>query len=86
MGKGPGGIELLNLFILAEKRKFLKQQGEGKSFCKQLWCTLAKLKTIFLQEHMPLWHGGGSFGYMFKSDIAGSSGSTMSNFLRNSHD
>jgi hypothetical protein len=34
-------------------------------------------------EDMSLLHVGGSFGYMPKSGIAGSSGSTMSNFLRN---
>ena len=34
-------------------------------------------------EHMPLWDVGTSFMYMPSSDIAGSSGRTMSNFLRN---
>jgi hypothetical protein len=32
---------------------------------------------------MPLWHGGAPFGYVPKSSIAGFSGSSMSNFLRN---
>jgi hypothetical protein len=31
---------------------------------------------------MPLWHGGASFGYIPKSGIAGSSGRSISNFLR----
>ena len=35
-------------------------------------------------EHVPLLHGGVSSGYMPRSGIAGSAGSTMSNFLRNS--
>jgi hypothetical protein len=34
-------------------------------------------------EHVTLLHVGGSYGYMPRSDIAESSGSTMSNFLRN---
>ena len=34
-------------------------------------------------EHVPLWHGGASFGYIPKSGIAGSSGRSISNFLRN---
>ena len=34
-------------------------------------------------EHMPFWHGGASFGYIPKSGIAGSSGRSISNFLRN---
>ena len=35
-------------------------------------------------EHVSLLHVGASSGYMPRSGIAGSSGSTMSNFLRNS--
>ena len=34
-------------------------------------------------EHTSLWYGGASFGYMPKSGITGSSGRTISNFLRN---
>jgi hypothetical protein len=34
-------------------------------------------------EHVSLLHVRASFGYMLRSGIAGSSGSTMSNFLRN---
>jgi hypothetical protein len=34
-------------------------------------------------EHVSLLHVGASFGYVPRSGIAGSSGSTMSNFLRN---
>jgi hypothetical protein len=34
-------------------------------------------------EHVSLLYVRESFGYMARSDIAGSSGNTMSNFLRN---
>ena len=34
-------------------------------------------------EHVSLWHGGASFGYMYKIGIAGSSSRSISNFLRN---
>ena len=34
-------------------------------------------------EHMPLWHGGASFGYILKSGISGSSDRYISNFPRN---
>jgi hypothetical protein len=33
-------------------------------------------------EQVSLWHGGASFGYIPKSGIAGSSGRSISNFLR----
>jgi hypothetical protein len=36
-----------------------------------------------IMEHVPLWHGGASFGYISKSGIAESSGRNISNFLRN---
>jgi hypothetical protein len=36
-------------------------------------------------EHMTLWSGGGYFMCMSKSGIAGSSGRSISNFLRNLH-
>ena len=34
-------------------------------------------------EHVSLWYGGASFGYMPRSGITGSSGRTIPNFLRN---
>jgi hypothetical protein len=34
-------------------------------------------------EHVPLWHGGASLGYIPMSGIAGSSGRSISNLLRN---
>jgi hypothetical protein len=34
-------------------------------------------------EHVPLWYGGATFGYMSSSGIAGSSDKTISSFLRN---
>jgi hypothetical protein len=36
-----------------------------------------------IMEHMFLLHAGASSGYIPRAGIAGSSGSTMSNFLRN---
>ena len=40
----------------------------------------AAMKVV---EHVPLWHGGASFGYIPKSGIVGSLGRSISNFLRN---
>jgi hypothetical protein len=37
---------------------------------------------VNIVEHVPLWHGGASFGYITKSGIAGSSGGYIFNFLR----
>lgn len=34
-------------------------------------------------EHVLLWHGGASLGYIPKSGISGSLGRSISNFLRN---
>jgi hypothetical protein len=34
-------------------------------------------------EHVSLWFGGATFGYMPRSSIAGTSGKTISNFLKN---
>ena len=42
-----------------------------------------KKAAMNIVEHMPLWHGGASFGYIPKSGIAGSSGRYISNLLRN---
>ena len=39
--------------------------------------------TVNMVEHVSLWHGGASFGYIPKSGIAGFSGRSMSNFLKN---
>jgi hypothetical protein len=39
--------------------------------------------TMNIVEHVSLFHIGTFSGYMPRSGIAGSSGSTMSNFLRN---
>ena len=38
--------------------------------------------TMNIMEHMSPGHGGVSFGYLPKSGIAGSSGRSISNFLR----
>jgi hypothetical protein len=34
-------------------------------------------------KHVSLWHCGATFGYISKSGLAGSSGRSISNFLRN---
>ena len=39
--------------------------------------------TVTIVEHVSLWHGGATFRYIPKSGIAGSSGRSISNFLRN---
>jgi hypothetical protein len=39
--------------------------------------------SMNIVEQVPLGHGGESFGFMPKSGIAGSSGRSISNFLRN---
>jgi hypothetical protein len=36
-----------------------------------------------IAEHVPLWYGGAFVEYMLKSGIAGSSGRSISSFLRN---
>ena len=55
---------------------------EGHLGCFQL-LDITNKAAMNIVEHMPLWHGGASFAYMPKSGIAGSSGRTISNFLKN---
>jgi hypothetical protein len=50
--------------------------------CFQLLAITNKA-TMNIVEHMSLWQGGASFGYISKSGIAGSSGRSIFNFLRN---
>ena len=47
--------------------------------CFQLLAITNKA-AMNIVEHVPLWHGGTSFGYIPKSGIAGSSGRSNSNF------
>jgi hypothetical protein len=56
----------------------------GHLGCFQLLAITNKA-AINIVEHMPLRHGGASFGYIPKSGIAGSSGRSISNFLKNLH-
>jgi len=44
---------------------------------------IINMVAMNIVEHVSLLHVGVSFGYMPKRGIAGSSGSSMSNFLRN---
>jgi hypothetical protein len=44
--------------------------------------TLKNKAAMNIVEHMSLWDGGVFWRYMYKSGIAGSSGRTISNFLR----
>ena len=43
---------------------------------------IINMAAMNIVEHVSLFHVGASSGYMPRSSIAGSSGSTMSNFLR----
>ena len=54
----------------------------GHLGCFQLLAITNKA-TMNIVEHMPLLHGGPSFGYIPKSGIAGSLGRSISNYLRN---
>jgi hypothetical protein len=45
--------------------------------------TITNKAALNIVEHVPLWPGGVSFGYITKSGIVGSSGRSISNFLRN---
>ena len=49
--------------------------------CFQL-LAITKKAAMNIVELMPLWYGRASFGYIPKSSIAGSSGRSISNFLR----
>jgi hypothetical protein len=53
----------------------------GHLGCFQLLATTNKA-AMNIVEHVPVWHGELSFGYISKS-IIGSSGRSISNFLRN---
>ena len=55
---------------------------EGHLGCFQLLATINKA-TMNIVEHVSLWNVGASFGYAPKSGIAGSSGRSTFNFLRN---
>jgi hypothetical protein len=54
----------------------------GHLGCFQL-LALTNKAAMNIVECVPLWHGGASFGCIPKSDISGSSGRSISNFLKN---
>jgi hypothetical protein len=54
----------------------------GHVVCFQLLAITIKA-TMNIMEHIPLWHGGTSFGYITKSSINGSSCRSIFIFLRN---
>ena len=56
--------------------------AEGRLGCFP-FLAIMKKAAMNIVEHMSLWCRGSSFGYMPRSGIAGSSGITISNFLRN---
>ena len=55
---------------------------EGDLGCFQLLAIINK-PTMNIVEHVSLLYVGATLGYMSRSGVAGSSGCTMSNFLRN---
>jgi hypothetical protein len=58
----------------------------SSSIVVQLGCLqlldITNKPTVNIMEHMPLWHGRTSLGYIPKGSIAGSSGRSIFNFLR----
>ena len=54
----------------------------GHLGCFQL-LSITNKAAMNIVEHMSLWHGSTSFGYVPKSAVAGSSGRSISSFLRN---
>ena len=54
----------------------------GHLGCFQLLAITNKA-AMNIVEHVSLWHGGTSFGFIPKSGIAGSSGRSISSFLSN---
>ena len=61
---------------------YIHSSVEGHLGCFQL-LVITNKAAMNIVEHVPLWHSGASFGYIPKSGIAGSSGRSISNFLRN---
>jgi hypothetical protein len=56
----------------------------GHLGCLQL-LDITNNATLNIMEHVPLWHGGASFGYIPRSGTVGSLDTSLSNFLRNLH-
>ena len=62
--------------------QFLYPYSEGHLGSFQILATINKA-AMNMVEHVSLLYVGASLGYMSRSGITGSSGSTMSSFLRN---
>jgi len=60
----------------------IHSSGEGHLGSFQLLALINKA-AMNIVEHVSLFYVGASFGYMPRSGIAGTSGSSISNFLRN---
>jgi len=73
-----------SLFLIAEMYHIfcIHSSGEGHLGCFQLLVIMNKA-AVNTVEHVSLLYVGASFGYMPRSGIDGSSGSTIPNFLRN---
>ena len=56
---------------------------EGHLGCFQ-FLDITNKAAMNIVEHVPLWYGKTTFGYMPKSGIIGSSGRSISSFLKNS--
>ena len=61
---------------------YIHSSLEGHLDCFQLLAIINKA-AMNVVEYVPMWHSGAPFGYIPKSGIAGSSGRSISNFLRN---
>ena len=61
---------------------YIHSSFEGHLCCFQILVVLHKA-SMNIMEHVSLLHVGESLGYMLRSGVAGSSGSTMFSFLKN---
>jgi hypothetical protein len=78
---------IVDYIVYYEKHinSIVKSDWEYNPLCKYTTfsVSISLLRDIWAVEHVSLLHVGASSGYMPRSGIAGSSGGTMSNFLKN---